>query len=393
MEYCSHTLKNIIALKGPEFARQQPGEPMNAIEYFISCEIFKELLECVQYLHDLNEGVVLRDLRSDNILIAENGRNGRYIKLSNFGCAIDDDDYDSERVYGSQDFGSLADSGQGGGGSHSVHTNKADIYSVGVIAQELFDMDIHDPNPLQKYLSHELIDNFAKLFKVFVSMMVDVSGQTSTCAQVIGQYYDWSIDKDLSQSCVGRGLVIDKRRGNVLKLNSEFGIMSVRHGFQELSSRSTREVYGGDDVVRALRTIPDVLCLGTINTTESEGFDYAVLKSYFTSPAAQVFSKCVEVLDITDDNTVSDDNNLRNRYAKIWRDIYSSTCLMYGSGLNHRSGGWNPELMDTPDRYLRKTSDRVIQLLKMWRQSGKHVILITSSDADHTKLLMNYAFG
>jgi len=98
-------------------------------------------------------------------------------------------------------------------------------------------------------------------------------------------------------------------------------------------------------------------------------------------------------VDITDDNTVSDDNNLRNRYAKIWRDIYSSTCLMYGSGLNHRSGGWNLELMDTPDRYLWKTSDRVIQLLKMWRQSGKHVVLITSSDADHTKLLMNYAFG
>ncbi|CAG2121360.1 unnamed protein product [Medioppia subpectinata] len=69
----------------------------------------------------------------------------------------------------------------------------ADVHSVGAIGQELFDMNIHDVNALQKYSSHELRDNFAKLFKVFVSMGIDVRGQT--CGQVINQYYDWSIDK------------------------------------------------------------------------------------------------------------------------------------------------------------------------------------------------------
>ncbi|CAG2115507.1 unnamed protein product, partial [Medioppia subpectinata] len=141
LEYCSHTLKDIIALKGPEFGRLSPVEPMNAIEYFISSEIFKEVLECVQYLHDLTESsdVLLRDLRADNILVADHGRDGRYIKLSNFG---------------------------------SVRADDADVHSVGAIGQELFDLNIHDVNALQKYSSHELRDNFGKLFKLqFVSYM------------------------------------------------------------------------------------------------------------------------------------------------------------------------------------------------------------------------------
>jgi len=49
--------------------------------------------------------------------------------------------------------------------------------------------------------------------------------------------YSQEIIEDFCPKYCQKGLVIDKRRGNVLKLNSEFGIMSVRHGFQELSSR------------------------------------------------------------------------------------------------------------------------------------------------------------
>ncbi|CAG2172220.1 unnamed protein product [Oppiella nova] len=60
---------------------------MNLIEYFISCEIFKELLECVQYLHELNPQIIHRDLKPDNILIAENAREGRFVKLCDFGLA------------------------------------------------------------------------------------------------------------------------------------------------------------------------------------------------------------------------------------------------------------------------------------------------------------------
>ncbi|CAG2176018.1 unnamed protein product [Oppiella nova] len=86
MELCSESLRNILKHKPKEFDRQS-GESMNCYEYFISCEIFREILECVQYLHELNPQIIHRDLKPHNILIDRNGRNGRFVKLCGFGLA------------------------------------------------------------------------------------------------------------------------------------------------------------------------------------------------------------------------------------------------------------------------------------------------------------------
>ncbi|CAG2166624.1 unnamed protein product [Oppiella nova] len=86
MELCSDSLQNILEHKPQVFGRQ-PEEPMNSIEFYISCHIFKELLECVQYLHELNPPVIHRDLHSGNILLARNVRNGRFFKVADFGSA------------------------------------------------------------------------------------------------------------------------------------------------------------------------------------------------------------------------------------------------------------------------------------------------------------------
>ncbi|CAG2178047.1 unnamed protein product, partial [Oppiella nova] len=59
------------------------------VEYFISCEILRQILESVQYLHELNPQIIHRDLKPENILIAENVRNGRFIKLCDFGLAVE----------------------------------------------------------------------------------------------------------------------------------------------------------------------------------------------------------------------------------------------------------------------------------------------------------------
>ncbi|CAG2166785.1 unnamed protein product [Oppiella nova] len=83
---CSHSLQNILQHKPQVFGRQ-PGESMNSIEFYISCHIFKEILECVQYLHELNPPVIHRDLKPDNILVAKTVRNGRYLKVADFGLA------------------------------------------------------------------------------------------------------------------------------------------------------------------------------------------------------------------------------------------------------------------------------------------------------------------
>ena len=62
MELCSDNLMNIINQKKMLFRRQE-SEAMNSIEYFISCEIFKEILECVQYLHESKPPIMHRDIK------------------------------------------------------------------------------------------------------------------------------------------------------------------------------------------------------------------------------------------------------------------------------------------------------------------------------------------
>ena len=80
MELCSDNLKNIIQQK-PEFFNRKESEPMKPIEYFISCQIFKELLECVQYLHESNPPIIHGNLKMENVLISEFPINGKLLKL------------------------------------------------------------------------------------------------------------------------------------------------------------------------------------------------------------------------------------------------------------------------------------------------------------------------
>ncbi|CAG2104443.1 unnamed protein product [Medioppia subpectinata] len=90
-ELCGQSLRTLLELKGPAFGRLSADEAMNLLEFFISCEMFKELLECIQYLHDLSPAVIHRDLKPDNILVSLNPQNGRCgyyhsLVLTSDGC-------------------------------------------------------------------------------------------------------------------------------------------------------------------------------------------------------------------------------------------------------------------------------------------------------------------
>ncbi|CAG2174206.1 unnamed protein product [Oppiella nova] len=136
MELCSHSLQKILEHKPQVFGRQ-PEEPMNSIEFYISCHIFKEILECVQYLHELNPPVIHRDLKPDNILVAKTLRNRRFFKICDFGLATVHQH--------SSDKGDLRYQAPEVGQKGVVYNHKIDVYSLAIIAEnDIFGVHLED---------------------------------------------------------------------------------------------------------------------------------------------------------------------------------------------------------------------------------------------------------
>ena len=138
MELCSENLKTILDKKRQIFKRK-PSEAMTSVEYFISCQLFRELLECVQYLHESNPPIIHRDLKPENVLIVRNPQNARFLKLCDFDLAK----FTSSNTV-------IQTRGQGTGRYMAPEVNspasrysiKADVYSVGIIAQDIFASDM-----------------------------------------------------------------------------------------------------------------------------------------------------------------------------------------------------------------------------------------------------------
>jgi len=114
---------------------QKLNEVMTSLGYYIASELSVEILESVDYLHKQN--VIHRDLKPNNILIT-NGMNGRFVKIADFGLAVvhefegqDHSKYMGSRIYTAPEIM-----------TSKFYDMKADVYSLGVIAQEVFNIDL-----------------------------------------------------------------------------------------------------------------------------------------------------------------------------------------------------------------------------------------------------------
>ncbi len=137
MELCFNTLKGIMEQKQNEFKRKR-FEVMTPLEYYISSELFKETLEAVNYLHSLKPPIIHRDLKPTNILIT-GGKNGRFVKLADFGLSTFHEFDEQTHTEGPGTPNFMAPELRGG----RSYDTKADIFSLGYVSQELFDVDIN----------------------------------------------------------------------------------------------------------------------------------------------------------------------------------------------------------------------------------------------------------
>ncbi|XP_076912277.1 uncharacterized protein LOC143570532 [Bidens hawaiensis] len=158
-----------------------------------------------------------------------------------------------------------------------------------------------------------------------------------------------------------RGLVIDKKRGNILKMDLHKYVKIAYHGFSMMSKSEKSATYG--------------------NTFTKEAFDgpnYAHIDTFFSLAEMYLFAQLVDYKD-SNPGKISE---LKD-YYRIYADVRSAVDMC------HRDGTLKKMVAKDPKKYINE-DDSIFPMLK---DSGRTVFLVTNSLWDYTNVVMNFLFG
>ncbi|KAK6938816.1 HAD-superfamily hydrolase, subfamily IG, 5'-nucleotidase, partial [Dillenia turbinata] len=218
--------------------------------------------------------------------------------------------------------------------------NMKNIVAVG------FDMDY----TLAQYIP-ETFESLA--YEGTVKKLVNDLGYPS---ELLHWTFDWTY--------MVRGLVLDKKRGNILKMDRHKYVKIAYHGFRELSKEEKVGTYG--------------------NTLIRDSFDepdYALIDTLFSLAETYLFAQLV---DFRDNNPEKFSQNVD--YSRMYKDVRAAVDLC------HRDGTLKQMVSKDPKRYINEDL-AIVPMLKMLRDSGRATFLVTNSLWDYTNVVMNYLCG
>lgn len=154
-----------------------------------------------------------------------------------------------------------------------------------------------------------------------------------------------------------RGLVIDRKLGNVLKMDQYGYVCKVHHGRRKLPSEERLRLYSKSRI--------------RLNNDRFHSVD-----TLFSLPEAYLYSELVHFFDVKEGEAHHD-------YWKLWEDVRE--CL----DLSHRDNSIKAPIMAHPAEYVVKDAN-LAQTLDRWRQGGKRLFVLTNSAWDYTDALMTY---
>ncbi|KAI9118654.1 hypothetical protein K1719_010986 [Acacia pycnantha] len=171
---------------------------------------------------------------------------------------------------------------------------------------------------------------------------------------------NWSFD----WKYMVRGLVLDKKRGNILKMDRHKYVKVAYHGFKELSKEDKVAIYG--------------------NTLVRDSFDepdYALIDTLFSLAEAYLFAQLV---DFKDEHPGKIPDGVD--YACMYKDVRAAVDLC------HRDGTLKQMVAKDPKRYINEDTG-IVPMLQLLRDSGRATFLVTNSLWDYTNIVMNFLCG
>lgn len=155
-----------------------------------------------------------------------------------------------------------------------------------------------------------------------------------------------------------RGLVIDRKIGNLLKLNRYTAIRASYHGLKSLDFKTHQKLYKSTYI-------------------DLSNNDYLAVDTSFSISSANLIAQIVELKN-------TDPNNKYPEYVQIADDVMDAVDEA------HRDGSLKEMVKQNLDEYIIKDPGLVAGLEK-FRRHGKKIFVLTNSDYHYTKLLLDYA--
>ncbi|XP_024371454.1 uncharacterized protein [Physcomitrium patens] len=162
---------------------------------------------------------------------------------------------------------------------------------------------------------------------------------------------------------VVRGLVLDKKMGNLVKADRFGYIKRAMHGTKLLSNREISELYG--------RELVDL---------RDEG-RWEFLNTLFSISESVMFMQMVERLDEGSLPPEIGPMDYKGLYGVVSKSLFKA----------HVEGQLKAEIINNPELFVEPDPELPLALLDQ-REAGKKLLLITNSDYLYTNKMMQYAF-
>jgi 5'-nucleotidase len=152
-----------------------------------------------------------------------------------------------------------------------------------------------------------------------------------------------------------RGLLVDHRNGNLLKVDGHKYVKRAYHGYRELTKEERHELY---------------------NNRSFKAQEFFSLDSFFALSEVQLFVEIVEFMS-------KHPGEIKKSFVEIYQDlrIFIDLC--------HQDGSIKSEVLKDPGRYIIRDKFLSTTLIRLL-DAKKELFLLTNSRFDYTNEIMSY---
>ena len=154
---------------------------------------------------------------------------------------------------------------------------------------------------------------------------------------------------------ISRGLLVDRKRGNVLKVDAHKYVKVAYHGYQKLTKEERFDVY---------------------NNRSFQATDFLSVDTIFDLSEVQLFVEIVEYIRLNP-------GKIKKSFEEIYQDIREYI------DLSHRDGSIKDKVLQNPERYIIKDKYLASTLVRLI-DGDKKLFLLTNSDYLYTNAIMSY---